>query len=158
MHMAQVDSVLSELQEMKHRMDRLYSQSMGRQSAPRENEHEGSETATDLWEPLADIWETESAWIVELDLPGVLEAELQVEVKDEELSVRGYRRVFLQKEVIEAAQSERPFGRFSRSFKLPPDASPEKIQAGLKSGVLTLTIPRRDKDKASSHRIEVRSE
>jgi HSP20 family protein len=156
--MTQVDSVLSELQEMKHRMDRLYSQSMGGSSAPCENENEGSEPGTDLWEPLSDIWETESAWIVELDLPGVLESELQVEVKDEELSVRGHRRVLFQEGVIEAAQSERPFGRFSRSFKLPPDASPERIQAGLKSGVLTLTIPKRDKDKTSSHRIEVRSE
>lgn len=158
MPMTQVDSVLNEIQEMKHRMDRLYSQSMESQDGPCENENQSPEPAKALWEPLVDIWDTESAWIVELDVPGVLETELQVEVNEEELSVRGHRRALFQDDMVKAAQNERPFGPFSRSFKLPPDASPEQIQAELKSGVLTLTIPKRDKGKTSSHRIEVRSE
>jgi HSP20 family protein len=154
----EVDSVLSELQEMKHRMEELYSQSMGRQEDPCGNENQDSESSTDRWEPLADVWETEISWIVELDLPGVSEDSLQVEVKDKELSIRGERRAASRNTVLKITQSERLWGPFSRIFRLPTDVRPERIQAGLKGGVLTLTIPKLEKAKTSPHKIEVRAE
>ena len=52
--------------------------------------------------------------------------------------------------------AERRFGSFQRSFRLPEDADPGKIEAGFKNGVLTVTLPKRPEAQAQRRKIEVK--
>ncbi len=154
------DPVLNELQEMKHRMDVLYSQSLGGHEKPDMEMERNMDSGqpVEMWEPLADIWETSTAWVVELDLPGVSEEDLYVEVNDAQLSIHGKRATIPRTTALKVSMAERKEGRFSKSFRLPPHIQPEAIQANLKGGVLTLSIPKFEKEKTPARKIAVRAD
>ncbi|WP_298938489.1 Hsp20 family protein [uncultured Ruegeria sp.] len=52
--------------------------------------------------------------------------------------------------------SERQYGSFSRSFRLPPDAEGDKVDAQIKDGVLTITIPKTKPKKSDTTKVEIR--
>lgn len=92
------------------------------------------------WEPPADLEETDDAYVLELDLPGLRKDQVSVDVLDSELTVHG-----------EVKERERPgilhrqtrrAGRFAFRMSLPADADAEHIRAELAHGVLTVRVPR----------------
>ena len=102
------------------------------------------------WMPRADIIETDDAYLVKIELPGVRRDQLDVQVRDRDVVVTG--------EIVEREQGRwfrraRPVGRFEYRGQLPGDISPEKISAELTDGVLTVTVPRAE--TARPRRIEI---
>ena len=81
------------------------------------------------------------------DLPGVAEADLDIAVHTNVLSVSGSRQAEERKEGESYALYERQFGSFSRSFSLPDQADGDRIEAKLDRGVLTLTIGKKAEAK-----------
>ncbi|MFN0249782.1 MAG: Hsp20/alpha crystallin family protein [Kofleriaceae bacterium] len=90
--------------------------------------------------PAFEVKETADSFILKADLPGVAEADLDIGVHNNVLSVSGSRSAEERKEGESYALYERQFGSFTRSFSLPDMADGEKISAKLENGVLTLTI------------------
>jgi HSP20 family protein len=90
--------------------------------------------------PAFEVKETTDAFIVKADLPGVAEADLDVSVHNNVLTVSGNRQSEERKEGESYALYERQFGSFSRAFSLPDTADGERIDARLEHGVLHLTI------------------
>ena len=95
------------------------------------------------WTPAFEGRETDKAYVLKADLPGV-------ELENLEISVNGGRLVVSGKREAEEGEDgetyfacERCYGTFSRTFTLPETADGEHIEAGLKSGVLTLTVPKK---------------
>nr|AGS52544.1 spore protein SP21 [uncultured bacterium contig00023] len=95
--------------------------------------------------PSVDIQETENAYVLEMDLPGYDEKNIEVHVDGSSLTIS-----YKQEEVKNANESqgtyilrERRLNSFSRSFKLPENADPENVSAGFKNGILTLQIKKR---------------
>jgi HSP20 family protein len=101
--------------------------------------------------PSVDIQETENAYVLEMDLPGYDEKNIEVHVDGSSLTIS-----YKQEEVKNANNPERdekPQGTyilrerrlnsFSRSFKLPENADSEAVSAGFKNGILTLQIKKR---------------
>jgi HSP20 family protein len=90
--------------------------------------------------PAADVYETESEFVVELEVPGYDEKELQVEVTDHTLCVKGERAEEKEKKENTFHLHERLEKSFERRFTLPTEADLEKTQASFTKGVLEVHV------------------
>jgi HSP20 family protein len=97
--------------------------------------------------PAFEVKETNEAFILKGDLPGVAESDLDIAVHNNVLTVSGSRQSEERKEGESYALYERQYGSFSRSFSLPDTADGERVEAKLDAGVLTLTIWKRAEAK-----------
>ncbi|MBM3260141.1 MAG: Hsp20/alpha crystallin family protein [Candidatus Sericytochromatia bacterium] len=93
------------------------------------------------WEPPVDIHEQAEAFVVQLDVPGLKQEDLGLQVEGRHLLVTGERLRF-ETEGSRVLTGERPHGRFSRQVPLPADVAIERIRATLKDGVLSVWLPR----------------
>ncbi|MDE0421495.1 MAG: Hsp20/alpha crystallin family protein [Gammaproteobacteria bacterium] len=105
------------------------------------------------WRPLVDIRETDDAYNVDLELPAIDPKDVSITFKDGVLSVAGERRSANEDESGRVHRSERRYGRFTRSFRLPEDADADAIRATAKDGVITIAIAK--SEKATAREIEV---
>lgn len=99
--------------------------------------------------PAFDISETDAHFVVRADLPGINANDLDISLAGNVLTIKGEKKDGRTEDGESCYCSERRFGSFSRSFKLPSDVSSEGIEAAYKDGVLSVTIP---KSEASKHR------
>ncbi|MDN3296404.1 Hsp20/alpha crystallin family protein [Streptomyces ficellus] len=105
------------------------------------------------WAPLADLEETDDAYVVEVDLPGVKKEDITIELNAGELSVHGELK---EKERTGVLRSRtRRTGQFDYRVMLPQDTDEEGVTAELSEGVLTVKIPKAE--KAKPRRIEITS-
>jgi HSP20 family protein len=95
--------------------------------------------------PAVDIRETENSYVLDMDMPGYDEKNIEVHVDGSSLSISSKQ----ENEEKESKQDgtyilrERRFNSFSRSFKLPENADPESVSAAFKNGILSLQIKKR---------------
>ena len=107
--------------------------------------------------PQSDASGDSEAYRISIELPGMAEEDVDLLVHGGTVTIRGDK-------VCERTESgdtwyfsERVYGRFSRSFRLPPDADEGRISASMKNGVLTVVMPRRpDRILESAHTIPIR--
>ena len=114
---------------------------------------------TQLWLPPVDIYETESAFVVEADLPGVHQENVNIQFDRNALTVSGTRAATLpakDKAQLRVFSAERLSGTFSRSVRLPEHVDAEKIEASFASGVLTITVPKAASARARTIPISIR--
>jgi HSP20 family protein len=104
--------------------------------------------------PAFEVKETNEAFVLKADVPGVLEPDLDIAVHSNVLTVSGTRKAEERTEGDSFALYERQYGSFSRSFSLPDTADGERVEAKLDNGVLTLTIWK--KAEAKPRKIELR--
>ena len=90
--------------------------------------------------PAFEVKETNEAFVLKADVPGVAETDLDIAVHNNVLTVSGSRQAEARKEGEAFALYERQYGSFSRSFSLPDTADGDRVDAKLDAGVLTLTI------------------
>jgi HSP20 family protein len=93
--------------------------------------------------PAFEVKETNDAFVLKADLPGVAESDLDISMHNNVLTVSGSRQAEERKEGESYALYERQFGSFSRGFSLPDMADGDRIEAKLDHGVLTLTIAKK---------------
>ncbi len=106
------------------------------------------------WSPAVDIEETDRAYLVTADLPGVEAKDVKITIEDQMLSLRGERRSEAAEHKHGQHRLERVWGSFERSFSLPLAVDAEHAKAAYKDGVLTLTLPK--KEGAGAKTIEVK--
>ena len=106
----------------------------------------------------ADVTVGESDLMLTMDLPGLTAEDLEIELLDGYLSVRGERRRPEVGEGKSFVHTERPFGRFERRIKLPDGVDPESIMARMDNGVLSLIVPKPERLKPRSIAIGTGSE
>jgi HSP20 family protein len=107
-----------------------------------------------LWTPLVDIEETDDAWIVEAELPGVRRKDVNVEVRDSEVVISGDIKERERKGILR--RRTRKTGEFEFRVTLPGPTNPDAIAADVKDGVLAVRIPK--PEEARPRRIEVSGE
>jgi HSP20 family protein len=103
--------------------------------------------------PAADLYETESEVIVELDVPGFDEKELTLQVTDHTLTIKGEHTVEKKEKEKTFYLHERLEKHFERSFKLPPEADIAKVKATFGTGVLEVHVPK--VEQAKPRKIEI---
>lgn len=121
----------------------------------------GSDTGVmSLLSPQLDIAETDSAYVLSVDLPGIDPNEIDLSAQDDALTIRAKR----ERKVEDGGERrfhrvERSFGRFERTLSLPVDADTDNIRAEFKHGVLEVTVPRRDDiESVGGRRIEIHTD
>jgi HSP20 family protein len=92
--------------------------------------------------PAADVTVSDGDVVLTMDLPGVTADDLQIEVVDGHLAVRGERKRPELTEGTRWAHAERGFGRFERRVGLPDGVDPDRITASFDNGVLSLIVPK----------------
>lgn len=111
----------------------------------------GGDSAVGFFAPALNIAEDDRSYRVELELPGLEAKDVNIELDDGVLVVRGEKKFEREERKERYHRIERSFGQFQRMLDLPEDADAEKITANFKNGVLTLTVPKRA-DRAGDRR------
>ena len=144
--MAQQWNPLQDLMTLQDRMNRLFEDATQR----RANTESGDEFERADWTPPADIYDSESGYRIAIDLPGVNRETVEIDVDDNRLIVKGTR-------VVEESRhrSERPRGKFLRTFSIPGTVDQGGIGAEYKDGVLQIHLPKRQEQKAQKVVIKV---
>jgi HSP20 family protein len=107
------------------------------------------------WLPALDVWETDEDIVLALDLPGVPEDKVAIEVDEGVLTVSGERTREARQESDRFYRFERHFGAFSRSVTLPQGTDQSRIEATFADGVLEIHVPKPKERKPT--RIEIGS-
>jgi HSP20 family protein len=104
------------------------------------------------WSPLAEVSETDDAYLVHVDLPGIRKDQVDVQLMDRELVISGDIK---ESENGRRRRSSRRTGRFEYRTYLPSDVKADQVSAQLADGVLTVTVPKSEATKP--RRIEVKT-
>jgi HSP20 family protein len=118
-------------------------------------ERSSDDSSLSAWAPSVDIYETEHELVVKADLPDVDPKDLDIQVENNILTIRGERK--FEKKVNEEnyLRVERSYGSFARSFTLANTVNSDAIKAGYQNGVLTLTVPKREEAKPKQIKVNV---
>jgi HSP20 family protein len=127
---------MADLMRMREAMHRLSPQ-FGRQG-----DGEESTWGQGTWVPPVDIYETEEAFVLEVELPGFTKEDVDIELVENRLTLRGERRPKPDVKEEQYRRRERVYGRFERSFLLPHLIDRDKVTAQFQHGVLTLWLPK----------------
>lgn len=145
--MAQQWNPLQDLMVLQDRMNRLFEDATQRRNERGSND----EFERADWTPASDIFETDSGYVVAMDLPGIDREALEIDIDDNRLIVKGTRAISESKQY----RSERPRGRFVRSFSVPASVEQGKIAAEYKDGVLQIRLPKRTEQKPKKIDIKI---
>ena len=144
--MSQQWNPLQDLMLLQDRMNRLFEDATQR----RAQTDAGAEFERADWTPPSDIYETESGFVIAMDLPGINRDALEIDLDDNRLLIKGTRTVEESRH-----RSERPRGKFLRTFSIPGSVDQAGIGAEYKDGVLHIRLPKRQEQKAQKITINV---
>ena len=140
-----VDSMREEISRLQDEMSRWFSR------ASRD-----ASLATGANCPALNIWREDDHVLLEVELPGVAEEDIQVLVTPENELVLSGQRLELNKEAGRWNRRERRYGEFNRKFSLPIEVDPDRVTASLQAGILRIQL--QEKVSIQPRRIEVHGE
>jgi HSP20 family protein len=133
--MPRLPDPLKELLDLQERMNRLFEETVSR----------GADDDLGVfapgWAPLADVFDTPEAYLLEIELPGLARDHIDVQVKGRELTVRGERHPAGGRSAT-FHRLERQYGPFVRSFRFDADIDAEGVRAEIRDGLLNLVVPK----------------
>ena len=107
------------------------------------------------WLPAVDVFDKQDAVVLKAELPGMDPDEIQIEVEDNVLTIKGERRFEETVDEERYYRVERRFGSFQRSLALPQGVKADEIGASYEDGILVVTVPKVEEEKPK--RIEVKA-
>jgi HSP20 family protein len=116
---------------------------------------EGNGRTNQAWVPALDVWETDSDIVYALDLPGIAEEKISVELDDGALTISAERERTQEESDERFYRFERRFGTFSRTFGVPQGVTESAVTADYKNGVLEVHVRKPEQPKPK--RIQVGS-
>ena len=108
---------------------------------------EGPGRVTQNWVPALDVWETPSEVVYAFDLPGIPEEDINIEVKDETLTISAERVRAEESNENGFYRFERRYGTFARAVGLPQGVDEDNISARYENGVLEIHVPKPEEQK-----------
>lgn len=127
---------LRDILHLQERMNRLFEESLAR------GRIEGLALGAAGWTPLADVLEAAEGFVVVMELPGVEQDDVEVQVDGDELVVRGERRMPGPVRPESFHRMERSYGSFSRAIRLTEEVDPARVTAQFRDGLLRLELPK----------------
>jgi len=124
-----------DLMVMQARMTRLIDETLSRIWK--------EEVVQGVWSPPVDILERVNGIVMEIDLPGMRQNEIEIRAEENTLTIQGERRFIKDASDENYIQVERPYGTFRRTFNIPRTIDQEGIKASYKEGVLRVVLPRK---------------
>ena len=142
----------------RREMDRLFDDFFT--PAPAEGRNFGAPAAqaAAIMRPSIDVDETDQAYTVTAELPGLSEKDIQLNLRENTLTISGEKKSERNEAQGGRRYSERSFGRFERSIPFPAEVDADRVDAAFRDGVLTVTLPKNEKAQDKTRRIEIRSQ
>ena len=111
------------------------------------------------WEtsPALDIAETEKAYKITAELPGMSESDVEVVASDGGITIKGEKKEEKEEKKKDYYLSERRYGSFERRLQIPEGVDADKIEATFKKGVLTVTLPKKAEAQKPEQKISVKA-
>jgi len=130
----------TELMSLRQAMDRLFEDSFVRPSRV-------LSTLGEAGTPTLDIYQTPNEVVVKATLPGLKPEDVSIDITGETLTIKGESKAEQEIKKEDYLYQERRYGTFSRNVALPSGLKPDKAEATMEDGVLTLTIPKAEEVK-----------
>ena len=108
------------------------------------------------WTPSIDVKETDEAYVLAAELPGIDAADVELTLTSDTLTIEGEKKSATESADVPGHIVERRFGKFSRSFTFPSAVATDEVIAESKRGVLTITVKKAEAGK--TRRIEIQGE
>ena len=138
-----------ELEDVSTRLTRLF----GRPTLPVESDREMLSVAD--WMPSVDISETDNAYLVKAEIPGVNKDDVKVTIEDGMLTIQGERKQEQEEKGKKYHRVERSYGCFMRSFRVPDDADDSAAKAEFKDGMLNITLNKSKKSRSNAVNVSI---
>ncbi len=106
------------------------------------------------WIPAVDVSETEDAFVVTADVPGIKSEDIKISVAQNVLTLKGEKKSVREEKKEQFHRVERSYGSFERTFSLPSTVESENIRAKYKDGVLEIRLPKSKEAKPQEIKIE----
>jgi len=107
--------------------------------------------------PAVDVTEDDKAYKIAAEMPGVEEKDIEVNVNEDTLILKGEKRQEKEEKGKNTYVSERSYGSFQRTFALPEGVDRDKIAADFSKGVLTVTLPKTPESQKQQKKIEIKT-
>lgn len=105
--------------------------------------------------PAMDLVESDGHYEFSLEIPGMSTGDIEVKVSGQNLTIRGEKRVESERKDKDCHFTERRYGRFQRSIRLPDDADPDQIDAHARDGVLTVSVAKRADAERRERKVDI---
>lgn len=138
-----------ELEDVSNRLNRVFGRPLARMEPNREM------LAMADWTPSADISETDTAYLIKAEIPGVKKEDVKVSIQNGMLTIQGERKMEKEEKDKKFHRIERSYGSFMRSFRVPEDADESAVKAEFKDGVLNVTLAKSAKAKPKAIDVSV---
>ena len=131
--------------ELEHQLDRMFNTAPATEGAP-----------LGTWMPAVDIHETDDAYVIEADLPGMDKKDIEVKVVEDRVTLRGARKREEKHEEKGYWRYERAEGNFERSFRIKGGIDAAKVDAHFENGVLTVKLPKPEETRPRQIEVKVK--
>jgi HSP20 family protein len=145
----------SELGRWEREMERVFDDFIGRRVRPVWGDRWWPGESIGLSTPAVDLYEEKDEIVVKTELPGIAKDDIQVNVSDHLLTIKGEKKKEEETKEKNFYRSERSYGSFSRSVELPADVHGEKARASFKNGVLEIRLPKTEEAKKKEVKVKV---
>jgi len=146
--MDRVDPFFEEILPLRNKVDRIFNKFFDVAEEPM--------LTTAKWAPVADILETKDAFIVRAELPGVDEKDVNIEIENNILTLKGERKFEVKTDEKDFRRIERNYGKFMRTFTLPPNVHNDRITAAYANGVIEVIVPKKEEAKPKKITLDIK--
>lgn len=121
---------------LREKMNRLFEEAFTSRGEERD-------LVSSTWTPSVDIYETENALVLNAEVPGIDEGDIEIKIEDNTLTIKGERKFEKETKEENYHRIERAYGSFYRSFTLPHNVDQDRIEAEHENGILKITMPKK---------------
>ncbi len=152
-----MDAASQPMIQLQQEMDRLFERAFRRfDLSPLSNEWLTPLTASGFLRPQLDIAATEKEYSITVEVPGVSEKDVKIEIADDTMTILGEKKQEKEEKEKNYYRVERSYGSFQRVLSLPEDANQDDVKATFKNGVLSIKMPRKALPKSDVKKIEIK--
>jgi HSP20 family protein len=143
------------LSRWESEMDRMMDDFFGRRMRPWWPERWLRGEREEITAPAVDVYEEKDEIVVKAELPGMDKSDIEVNLSDSQLTLKGEKKKEEKIEKENYFRSERSYGAFIRSVGLPTDVQADKVKASFKNGILEVRLPKTEEAKAKEIKVKV---
>ncbi len=129
-----------EVSRLRREIDRLWEDFFG-------PSRRAFEPMAEAWMPAVDVSETGDKVTVKAEIPGMEAKDIEISMAGDTLTIKGEKKAEREEKEENYHLVERSYGSFIRSIRMPSPVDPDKIEANYKSGVVTITCPKKEEVK-----------
>jgi HSP20 family protein len=139
----------------EHDIDQVFEDFLGRRLRPFWPERWWPAAGMEITTPTVDLYEEKDDIVVKAELPGMEKDNIEVNLSDDRLTIRGEKKKEEEIKKENYYRSERSYGSFIRTLELPTEVQADKVKANFKNGVLEIRLPRTEESRKKETKVKI---